>query len=57
MILSINKRGYIKNEGNIKKIQPEYKLILDEIVSETGDGLKNNILSMYIRECKCWTCD
>lgn len=49
MILPIDKKGYIINEGCINKIQPDYKIILGEIVEEVVGRLKDNVISMYVR--------
>lgn len=49
MLYKIDKNGFIVNEASIKKIQPYYRKILEEINQFYIDKLGNNLLSVYIR--------
>jgi uncharacterized protein len=49
MLLPINKNGFVINQGNINKIQPEYKIVLDEIIKKVINQFGENVISMYVR--------
>ncbi len=49
MLYKIDRKGYVVNESNLRKIQPYYKKVLQEINQLYVDRLGNNLLSVYIR--------
>lgn len=49
MLYKIDKNGYVVNEADLKKIQPYYKKVLQEINQLYINRLGNNLLSVYIR--------
>lgn len=49
MLLLIDKKGYVVNQGSEGKIQPEYKIVLDEIIKKATNWFGENVISMYIR--------
>ena len=49
MLYKIDKNGFVVNEAGLKKIQPYYRKILEEINKLYNDKLGDNLLSIYIR--------
>jgi len=49
MLNKIDKYGYILNEGDTSKIQPEYKTLLRKIIEECKIILKINLVGISVR--------
>ncbi len=48
MLYKIDKNGFIVNEASLRKIQPYYRKILQEINQLYIDKLGSNLLSVYV---------
>ena len=48
-VQKLDKDGYIINDFEIENIQPEYGVIVDEVVNQIQKALGNNLHSIYLR--------